>query len=243
MVNDIKVLVCEDETSLAGLFVEILEGNGYKVTWASDGREGLEKFHQNEFDIVILDVMMPHLDGYAVAKEIRKTNSSVPIVFLTAMSMKENVLEGLRSGADDYIAKPFSLDELLLRLEAILRRTGKISRQETGVKEEYQIGRYIFNTRLQTLSIDDQTQRMTTKETELLSLLCQFVNETLERTHALEVIWGITEPNTDPDHVFTQRSMDVYITKLRRMLSGDSSVEIKNVHGKGYKFLVPQREA
>lgn len=243
MVNDIKVLVCEDETSLAGLFVDILEGNGYKVTWASDGREGLQKFHSDSFDIVILDVMMPHIDGYTVAKEIRKVNATIPIVFLTAMSMKENVLEGLRSGADDYIAKPFSLDELLLRLEAILRRTGKIVRQDNGVREIYQVGAYTFNTRLQTLSIGEQTQRMTTKETELLTLLCQFVNETLERPYALEKIWGITEPNNDPDHAFTQRSMDVYITKLRRMLAADPSVEIKNVHGKGYKLLVPQTEA
>lgn len=238
MVENINILVCEDEMSLAGLLVEILQNNGYNVTWAGDGKEGWKKFQESNFDIVLLDVMMPHMDGYAVAKEIRNVNTTVPIVFLTAMSMKENVLEGLRAGADDYIAKPFSMDELLLRLEAILRRAGKLERTDNTVREEYKLGLYTFNTRLQTLSIGDQTQRMTTKETELLTLLCQFMNETLERPHALEVIWGITEPANDPDHAFTQRSMDVYITKLRRMLSLDPSVEIKNVHGKGYKLLV-----
>ncbi|MDY3090842.1 MAG: response regulator transcription factor [Porphyromonas sp.] len=242
MVENIKILVCEDETSLAGLLVEILQNNGYKVTWAGDGRDGWKLFQEDKFDIVILDVMMPHMDGYAVAKEIRRVNPHVPIVFLTAMSMKENVLEGLRAGADDYIAKPFSLDELLLRLEAILRRAGKIDRPETEIREVYRLGRYVFNTRMQTLTLGENTQRMTTKETELLSLLCKFANETLERPHALEVIWGITEPAADPDHAFTQRSMDVYITKLRRMLSADPSVEIKNVHGRGYKLLVPDFE-
>ena len=131
------------------------------------------------------------------------------------------------------------MEELLLRLEAILRRTGKIEQADKSVKEFYQIGLYTFNTKQQTLSLGEQTQRMTTKETELLTMLCQFVNETLERPHALEQIWGITDASNDPDQNFTQRSMDVYITKLRRMLSGDPSVEIKNVHGKGYKLLVP----
>lgn len=240
MVNNIKVLLCEDELNLANLLVEILQNNGYDITWCENGAKGWEAFRHGSFDIVLLDVMMPEMDGYAVAKEIRNAGSNVPIVFLTAMSMKENVLEGLRSGADDYIAKPFSMEELLLRLEAILRRTGKIELDDKSVKKEvYQIGLYTFNTKQQTLSLGDHTQRMTTKETDLLTMLCQFVNETLERPHALEEIWGITDISNDPDQNFTQRSMDVYITKLRRMLSGDPSVEIKNVHGKGYKLLVP----
>ena len=239
MVNNIKVLLCEDELNLANLLVEILQNNGYDITWCENGAKGWEAFRRGSFDIVLLDVMMPEMDGYAVAKEIRNAGSNVPIVFLTAMSMKENVLEGLRSGADDYIAKPFSMEELLLRLEAILRRTGKIEQADKSVKEFYQIGLYTFNTKQQTLSLGEQTQRMTTKETELLTMLCQFVNETLERPHALAQIWGITDASNDPDQHFPQRSMDVYITKLRRMLSGDPSVEIKNVHGKGYKLLVP----
>lgn len=239
MVSNIKVLLCEDELNLANLLVEILQNNGYEVTWCEDGAKGWEAFRQGNYDIVLLDVMMPVMDGYSVAKEIRQSGSLVPIVFLTAMSMKENVLEGLRSGADDYIAKPFSMEELLLRLEAILRRTGKIEHTDKSIKDVYQIGHYVFNTKQQTLTLGDHTQRMTTKETELLTMLCQFANETLERPHALEVIWGITDANSDPDQGFTQRSMDVYITKLRRMLSADPSVEIKNVHGKGYKLLVP----
>ena len=239
MVNNIKVLLCEDELNLANLLVEILQNNGYDITWCENGAKGWEAFRRGSFDIVLLDVMMPEMDGYAVAKEIRNAGSNVPIVFLTAMSMKENVLEGLRSGADDYIAKPFSMEELLLRLEAILRRTGKIEPAEKSIKEVYQIGLYTFNTTQQTLTLGEHTQRMTTKETELLTMLCQFANETLERPLALDRIWGITDINSDPDQNFTQRSMDVYITKLRRMLSGDPSVEIKNVHGKGYKLLVP----
>lgn len=239
MVNNIKVLLCEDELNLANLLVEILQNNGYDITWCENGAKGWETFRRGSFDIVLLDVMMPEMDGYAVAKEIRNAGSNVPIVFLTAMSMKENVLEGLRSGADDYIAKPFSMEELLLRLEAILRRTGKIEPAEKSIKEVYQIGLYTFNTTQQTLTLGDHTQRMTTKETDLLTMLCQFVNETLERPHALAEIWGITDASNDPDQNFTQRSMDVYITKLRRMLNGDPSVEIKNVHGKGYKLLVP----
>ena len=239
MVNNIKVLLCEDELNLANLLVEILQNNGYDITWCENGAKGWETFRRGSFDIVLLDVMMPEMDGYAVAKEIRNAGSNVPIVFLTAMSMKENVLEGLRSGADDYIAKPFSMEELLLRLEAILRRTGKIEPAEKSIKEVYQIGLYTFNTTQQTLTLGEHTQRMTTKETELLTMLCQFANETLERPLALDRIWGITDINSDPDQNFTQRSMDVYITKLRRMLSGDPSVEIKNVHGKGYKLLVP----
>ena len=239
MVSNIKVLLCEDELNLANLLVEILQNNGYDITWCENGSKGWDAFRHGSFDIVLLDVMMPEMDGYAVAKEIRNSGSSVPIVFLTAMSMKENVLEGLRSGADDYIAKPFSMEELLLRLEAILRRTGKIEQVDKNVKEVYQIGLYTFNTKQQTLSLGQHTQRMTTKETELLTMLCQFANETLERSHALEVIWGVTDMSNDPDQNFTQRSMDVYITKLRRMLSADPSVEIKNVHGKGYKLLIP----
>ena len=239
MVNNIKVLLCEDELNLANLLVEILQNNGYDTTWCENGAKGWEAFRRGSFDIVLLDVMMPEMDGYAVAKEIRNAGSNVPIVFLTAMSMKENVLEGLRSGADDYIAKPFSMEELLLRLEAILRRTGKIEPAEKSIKEVYQIGLYTFNTTQQTLKLGEHTQRMTTKETQLLTMLCQFANETLERPHALAEIWGITDMNNDPDQNFTQRSMDVYITKLRRMLSGDPSVEIKNVHGKGYKLLIP----
>ena len=239
MVNNIKVLLCEDEVNLANLLVEILQNNGYDTTWCENGAKGWEAFRRGSFDIVLLDVMMPEMDGYAVAKEIRNSGSNVPIVFLTAMSMKENVLEGLRSGADDYIAKPFSMEELLLRLEAILRRTGKVEPAEKSIKEVYQIGLYTFNTTQQTLKLGEHTQRMTTKETQLLTMLCQFANETLERPHALAEIWGITDMNNDPDQNFTQRSMDVYITKLRRMLSGDPSVEIKNVHGKGYKLLIP----
>ena len=181
---------------------------------------------------------MPKRDGLTLAKDIRSLSTEVPIIFLTALGMRENILEGFRSGADDYITKPFSMEELLLRIEAILRRTTK-HEAEKEPQRIYKIGSYVFNTTTQTLSFGETSRRLTTKECELLSLLCLFANQTLERSHALNVIWGISEPAGSHDNTFTQRSMDVYVTKLRRMLDGDPRVEIKNVHGKGYKLVVP----
>lgn len=242
MINKIKVLLCEDELNLGNLLVEILQSKGYEVSWYKDGLEGWKAFSKSKFDLVLLDVMLPSMDGYAIAKEIRTIDVEVPIVFLTAMGMRDNVLEGLRRGADDYIAKPFSMEELLLRLEAILRRSGKLDHPELVTREQYFIGKFTFNTKQQTLTLGDQVQRMTTKETELLTLLCKFVNQTLERAYALETIWGINEKSRDQEGQFTQRSMDVYITKLRRMLAADPELEIKNIHGKGYKLIVPEVE-
>lgn len=239
--NDIRILLCEDEENLGNIVLELLENQGYTVDRATDGQAGWEYFLRTSYDLCLLDVMMPTKDGLSLAKDIRKINQAVPIIFLTAMGMRDNVLEGFHAGADDYITKPFSMEEVLLRIEAILRRTGKLGRDISKVQEVYHIGKFVFNTAAQTLTYgEDNVQRMTTKETELLTLLCQFSNATLERQHALSVIWGVNEPpQPDSEHAFTQRSMDVYVTKLRRMLSLDPDVEIKNVHGKGYKLVVP----
>lgn len=239
MSKKLTVLLCEDDENLGKILVELLENNGFAVSHFADGQAGWTAFLRGGFDLCLLDVMMPLKDGITLAKEIRKVNTEIPIIFLTAMGMRENILEGFHAGADDYITKPFSMEELLLRLEAILRRTGKVEREGQGLQEVYQIGKYTFNTTAQTLTIGDSVQRMTTKETELLSMLCQFANTTLERAHALNVIWGITEQYIDPEHAFSQRSMDVYVTKLRRMLRLDPEVEIKNVHGRGYKLVIP----
>lgn len=241
MDEPVKILLCEDEENLGTILQELLQSKKFAVTLCTDGEQGWEAFKSEKFDLCLLDIMMPKRDGLTLAKDIRSLSADVPIIFLTALGMRENILEGFRSGADDYITKPFSMEELLLRIEAILRRTTK----HEGDKEPqrvYQLGNYVFNTTTQTLALGDQSRRLTTKECELLALLCLFANQTLERGHALNVIWGITEPTGGGDNSFSQRSMDVYVTKLRRMLVGDPRVEIKNVHGKGYKLVIPPVE-
>lgn len=239
MSQQLRVLLCEDEENLGNILVELLEKNNFAVDLFTDGQSGWEAFKANSYDLCLLDVMMPQKDGISLAKDIRRINMEVPIIFLTAMGLRENVLEGFHAGADDYMTKPFSMDELILRIEAILRRTGNVIQDVSEPLEVYEIGRYTFNTTTQMLSFGDTVLRLTTKESELLTLLCQFANKTLERAHALNVIWGVTEVQVDPEHAFSQRSMDVYVTKLRRMLHMDPSVEIKNVHGKGYKLVIP----
>ncbi len=231
-----KILLCEDDENLGTLLCEYLIAKGFDAVLCPDGEVGFREFQKDKYDICILDVMMPKKDGFTLAGEIRQINSQVPIIFLTARVQKEDVLEGFDKGADDYITKPFSMEELVKRVEAILRRVkGKKNREST----KYKIGKYMFDTQKQLLTIGDKQTKLTTKENELLSLLCLFANQTLERAYALNVIWGITEPSGANENSFSQRSMDVYVTKLRRMLADDPSIEIKNVHGKGYKLVIP----
>ena len=176
--------------------------------------------------------MMPKKDGFTLAQDIRQINADIPIIFLTAKTMKEDILEGFKIGADDYITKPFSMEELTLRIEAILRRVrGKRSKESTL----YQIGRFTFDTQKQLLTIGDKQTKLTTKESELLGLLCAHANEILQRDFALKTIWI-------DDNYFNARSMDVYITKLRKHLKEDESIEIINIHGKGYKLIAPEKE-
>jgi len=225
----IRLLLAEDDENLGSLLKEYLQAKSFVTDWTTDGEKAFEHFKKNRYDILILDIMMPHKDGLTLAKEIRLINRDIPIVFLTAKSMKDDVLEGFAIGADDYITKPFSMEELLYRLEAILRRT-----KGSGAKSQssmYTIGRYKFDTNKQLLSLGDQVQKLTTKESELLKLLCNNVNEVLERNFALKTIWI-------DDNYFNARSMDVYITKLRKYLKEDPSIQILNIHGKGYKLIV-----
>jgi DNA-binding response OmpR family regulator len=227
----VKILLCEDDENLGMLLREYLQAKGYNVTLAPDGEAGFQHFSNEKFDLCILDVMMPKKDGFTLAQDIRKVNSVIPIVFLTAKSLKEDVLEGFRIGADDYITKPFSMEEMLLRIEAIMRRiSGKKSKNGT----EYQLGSMIFDAQKQTLVTDNGTTKLTTKECELLALLVQNANSILERNYALKTIWV-------EDNYFNARSMDVYITKLRKLLKDDPEVEIINIHGKGYKLIVPEQ--
>ena len=230
---NVKVLLCEDDGNLGMLLREYLQAKEYDVDLMPDGEEGAKAFAENRYDLCILDVMMPQKDGFTLAQEIRHLNSRVPIIFLTAKTLKEDVLAGFKIGADDYMTKPFSMEELLFRIEAILRRT---SNKKNKVGNNYKFGRYEFDTQKQTITIDGVSSRLTTKESELLGLLAQNMNNVLERNFALKAIWV-------EDNYFNARSMDVYITKLRKKLADDPDVQILNVHGRGYKLVAPEQKS
>ncbi len=225
--EETRILLAEDDENLGSLLKEYLEIKGYKTGLFTNGNKAYKGFIQEHFDLCLLDVMMPEKDGFTLAKEIRQINTDIPIIFLTAKTLKQDVLEGFSIGADDYITKPFSMEELLFRIEAILRRTHGT---EGSQQEVFQLGKYSFDAQKQTLTIDGQTQKLTTKEAELLKLLCSNKNKVLERNFALRTIWF-------DDNYFNARSMDVYITKLRKYLKQDPLVEIINVHGKGFKII------
>jgi DNA-binding response OmpR family regulator len=227
--NKTRILLAEDDENLGSLLREYLQAKSYDTHWLKDGEQAFKSFKRNKYEICILDIMMPVKDGFTLAREIRIIDPEVPIIFLTAKSMKDDVLEGFSIGADDYITKPFSMEELLFRIEAILRRTRGPGKQNK--ETEFKIGRYRFDANKQVLALGDETQKLTTKETELLKLLCNNANNVLERNFALKTIWV-------DDNYFNARSMDVYITKLRKYLRGDPSVEIMNIHGKGYKLIM-----
>lgn len=232
MEDRLRILLCEDDENLGMLLREYLQAKGYNADLFADGESGYKAFLKGKYDLCVLDVMMPKKDGFALAQEIRTVNSEVPIIFLTAKSIKEDILEGFKIGADDYITKPFSMEELVSRISAILRRVrGKRDKDVTV----FRIGKYTFDTQKQTLNINNKSQKLTTKESELLSLLCQHVNEILERNYALKAIWV-------DDNYFNARSMDVYITKLRKLIKDDPTIEIINIHGKGYKLIAPEPE-
>jgi DNA-binding response OmpR family regulator len=229
MEKEYKILLTEDDENLGMLLREYLEAKGYETDLLPDGEEGYNAFINQKYDLCIFDVMMPKKDGFTLAKEVRMVNPDIPIIFLTAKSMKEDIVQGFKIGADDYITKPFSMEELLFRIEAILRRTVG----SNVAQEVYQLGRFKFDTQKQQL-INEQSEtsvKLTTKESELLKLLCINANKVLERNFALKTIWV-------DDNYFNARSMDVYITKLRKHLKEEESVAIINVHGKGYKLVM-----
>lgn len=225
-----KIFFCEDDFSLGSMLKEYLSLKGYETDLYGDGEEGIAHFGDKKYDLCLLDVMMPLKDGFALAQEIRNIDDKIPIIFITARNQKEDVIEGFRVGADDYITKPFSIQELQVRIEAVLRRTISKPREEKA--PYYQLGNFLFDTQKQILQIGEEGIRLTTKEADLLGLLCAHANETLERNYALKTIWV-------DDNYFNARSMDVYITKLRKILKRDPRIEIKNVHGKGYRLITP----
>lgn len=230
MESKLHILLCEDDENLGMLLMEYLQAKGYDAELCLDGEIGYKTFMKGHFDLCVLDVMMPKKNGFELAAEIRQQTADLPIIFLTAKNLKEDIIQGFKIGADDYLTKPFSMDELVFRMEAIMRRVR--GKKNTNVTQ-YRIGNYTFDTQRQVLSINGTQTKLTTKESELLALLCVHANDVLQRDLALKTIWI-------DDNYFNARSMDVYITKLRKHLKQDPQVEINNVHGKGYRLIVPE---
>lgn len=226
-----NILLVEDDPNLGIVLQESLQlKGGYKVTLCNDGEQGLREFLRTPFDLCVFDVMMPKKDGFNLLKDIRKVNKDVPVIFATAKGMLQDKIEGYNLGGDDYITKPFSIDELLMRIKAILKRTKVV---ETPVEPSvFTLGHFTFNYGLQQLSIGNQQHKLSTKEAELLKLLCLRANDVLERDEALLKIWK-------DDNYFNGRSMDVFLSKLRKLLKEDPRIEIMTIHGRGYKLIVP----
>ena len=229
-----KILLVEDDPNFGSILKDYLILNDFDVTLAKNGMEGFEKFKKDTYDLCILDVMMPYKDGYTLAKEIREKNKDVPIIFLTAKSMKEDVLKGYKVGADDYLNKPFDSEVLLMKIKAIIQR--KASDNKTDVtKFEFQIGNFHLNSKLRFLTFkDDEPIKLSPKENELLKMLAIYENDLMPRELALTKIWR-------DDNYFTSRSMDVYIAKLRKYLKPDEDVEILNIHGEGFRLVVKNK--
>mgnify|MGYP006286760205 CR=1 FL=1 len=227
-----NILLVEDDHNFGSVLKAYLEINEYEVTWVDDGRFAIREFNEQPFDLCVLDVMLPNVDGFTIAENIRKLNRKIPFVFLTAKTLKEDILKGYSTGADDYITKPFDSEVLLCKIEAILNRINNEPEKEI-TEEVYIIGRFTFNNVQRTLTSGEKEIRLSPKESELLKLLCQYKNHVLPRELALKSIWG---DNT----YFTTRSMDVFITKLRKYLREEERVEIMNIHGNGYRLVVPE---
>ena len=225
-----NILLAEDDHNLGNILKSYLEIKGYNVTLCVNGKDASNSFNKGKFDFCIVDVMMPLMDGFTLAKEIKKSDHKVPVIFLTAKSMQEDINKGLEIGADDYIVKPFSMEELLLRVKAILRRAYNTD-DATERTITFKLGKATFDYQKQSLIYDKKEQKLTSKESDLLRLLCENMNQVVDRTVALNKIW-------QSDSYFNARSMDVYITKLRKYLKVIPKIELQNVHGIGFKLMV-----
>ena len=226
--NKIFILLAQDDVNMGIILHSFLTAKGFEVLLARDGVEAVEKFtHNSGIDLALIDVMMPEKDGFTVATEIKKANPSLPLIFLTARSMQNDILKGFQIGADDYITKPFSMDVLLARINALINRTKVVSKEP---EKQTKLGKLIFDFSRQTISDGTTTIKMTAREAQLLKLLSENKNQITDRKTALDMIWG-------RDDYFNSRTMDVYVTKIRKMLSMDSSIELINIHGKGYKLM------
>ena len=233
-----RILLVEDDQNFGDVLRSYLEMHDYSVTLATDGEAGLESYNRGTFDLCIFDVMMPKKDGFTLATEIREKDKEMPIIFLTAKTMKDDILQGFKIGADDYISKPFNSEELLYRIQAILKRSQQKEDPREEVKE-YNIGKYHFNFPLRILTFgkeeNDDKEKLSPKEAQLLKMFCMYMNDILPRSEALTKIWG-------EDNYFTARSMDVFVTKLRKYLKKDENIEIVNIHGNGFQLLVRSGE-
>jgi len=225
-----KILLCEDDANLGMVLKNYLELNDFEVTLERDGRLGLAAFQREHVDLCLLDVMMPHMDGFALAEEIRDVNPDVPLFFISAKTMKKDIIQGYKLGADDYITKPFDSEVLLLKIRAILKRNDDLNKEADN--KEFDLGSYHFHPKLRQLVHSGQTQTLSPKENELLKMLAEHLNDLLPREAALKKIWG-------SDTYFNGRSMDVYIAKLRKYLRDDSNIEIVNIHGNGFRLVAP----
>ncbi|MDX1666212.1 MAG: response regulator transcription factor [Saprospiraceae bacterium] len=234
-----KILLVEDDQNFGDVLRSYLEMHEFEVALANDGEKGLELFKEGEYDLCILDVMMPRKDGFTLAREIREKDEEMPIIFLTAKTMKDDVLKGFKIGADDYITKPFNSEELLYRIQAILKRSQQKKDPREEIKE-FDIGKYHFNFPLRILTFDpdgpeEEKSKLSPKEAQLLRMFAMYKNDILPRSEALTKIWG-------EDNYFTARSMDVFVTKLRKYLKKDENIEIVNIHGNGFQLLVKAEE-
>jgi len=228
--KNFKILLCEDDTNLGMVLKNYLELNDYDIILERDGRLGLAAFQREKFDICLLDVMMPNMDGFTLAEEIRDIDPDVPLFFLSAKTMKEDIIQGYKLGADDYITKPFDSEVLLLKIKAILKRSEEENRISDNI--EFDLASYHFNPKLRELKKGDTVQTLSPKENELLKMLAEHKNDLLPRERALKKIWG-------SDTYFNGRSMDVYIAKLRKYLREDPTIEIVNIHGNGFRLVAP----
>ncbi len=225
-----KILIVEDDDNLGKMLSDYLTVKGFSTILKRDGEQGLKAFVDNKVNLCLFDVMMPKKDGFTLAKEIRAMQSTIPIIFLSAKSMEEDIKEGFRSGADDYITKPFSMEVLMMRIEAIMRRIDQVQ-DDLLLRKEFKINDYTFFPEKRIIKKGDEVKKLTSKENELLRLLCMYMGSIVDRNDALNMVWG-------DDNYFNSRSMDVYITKLRKLFKEDESIQIINSHGKGFKLLV-----
>lgn len=237
--NGNKILLVEDDQNFGDVLRSYLEMHDYDVTLAKDGQEGLITYHKGNYDLCVFDVMMPKKDGFTLAREIREKDKVTPIIFLTAKSMKEDILQGFKLGADDYITKPFNSEELLYRVQAILKRSAKVHDEQEDIRE-FEFGAFHFNYPLRILTYNGpkeevEDRKLSPKEAHLLRMFCLYKNDVLPRSEALTKIWG-------EDNYFTARSMDVFVTKLRKYLKPDENIEIVNIHGNGFQLLIREEE-
>jgi DNA-binding response OmpR family regulator len=228
MLNQKKILIVEDDKVMAFLLEQNLKSEGYEIKVCHDGETGLMLFRQKSYDLCLLDVMLPKMDGFNLGKIIRKENDNIPIVFLTARNMTHDKLTGFKTGADDYIVKPFDIHELMFRIKAIFRRTGGMEQEQI---EEKKIGAYIFNPLTRELIKNKHIQKLSAKEADLLNLFIDNKNQLLPRQTILKKVWG-------DDNFFNSKSMDVYLTRIRKIFNNDPELELINIHGTGYRFVV-----